>query len=246
DLRRLRHTSRDIAEPPGRHQRRCLRARDGVVASRLLPSIVTRYAVIVLVALLIDHALRIVASVLDLRTFQPTPPREFRDVFDADRYRRAQSYVRARTRFGMLASTTQLAAVLLFWFAGGFGWVDRLTRAPGFGPVTTGLLFVGVLALGRVLLALPFATWSTFVIEERFGFNRTTLATFVSDRLKGLALAVVLGAPLLAAVLALFERAGGAAWLWAWGVGGAALIAIQFAVPAWIMPLFSRFTPLAP
>src|SRR5262249_28648301 len=119
DLRRLRHTSRDIAEPPGRHQRRCLRARDGVVASRLLPSIVTRYAVIVLVALLIDHALRIVASVLDLRTFQPTPPREFRDVFDADRYRRAQSYVRARTRFGMLASTTQLAAVLLFWFAGG-------------------------------------------------------------------------------------------------------------------------------
>jgi hypothetical protein len=63
---------------------------------------------------LIDHALRIVASVLDLRTFRPAPPPEFRDVFDAERYRRAQAYVRARTRFGMVASTTQLAAILAF------------------------------------------------------------------------------------------------------------------------------------
>jgi STE24 endopeptidase len=209
-------------------------------------SSVTRYAVIVVVALLVDHVLRIVASVLDLRRFRPAPPPEFRDVFDADRYRRAQAYVRARTRFGMLASTTQLVAVLAFWFAGGFGWVDRLTRAPGFGAVVTGLLFVGALGLGRALLGLPFACWSTFVIEERFGFNRTTFATFVFDRLKGLGLAVVLGAPLLAAVLALFEWAGSTAWLWAWAVGAAALIAVQFAVPAWIMPLFSRFTPLAP
>jgi STE24 endopeptidase len=216
------------------------------VRTRLLGSRVTRYAVIVVVALLVDHVLRIVARVLDLRTFSPAPPAEFRDVYDAERYRRAQAYVRARTRFGMLASTVQLVAVLGFWFAGGFGWVDRLTRAQGLGPVATGMLFVAVLGLARALLALPFACWSTFVIEERFGFNRTTLATFATDRLKALGLAVVLGAPLLAAVLALFEWAGPAAWLWGWGLSAVALVAIQFAVPAWIMPLFSRFTPLAP
>ncbi len=206
---------------------------------------VTRYVVIVVAALLLDHALRIVAGVLNLRALEPLPP-EFRDVYDAERYRDAQSYLRARTSFGMLAETTQLLAVLGFWFAGGFGWLDRFLRAWDVGPVTTGLLYVGLLGLARALAGMPFALWSTFVIEERFGFNRTSVATFIADRLKGLAVAVVLGGPVLASVLWLFHAAGPAAWLWGWALGAAAVVAIQFVVPAWIMPLFSRFTPLAP
>lgn len=204
------------------------------------------YAVIVVSALLLDHALRFVSSVLNLRALRPLPPPEFRDAYDADRYQRAQSYLRARTRFGMLASTAQLLVVLGFWFAGGFGWLDRTAREFGVGPVATGLLFVGALGLARALVGLPFALWSTFVIEERFGFNRTTLATFATDRVKGLGLAVALGGPLLAAVLWLFETAGPSAWVWGWAVSAVAIIVIQFVVPAWIMPLFSRFTPLAP
>jgi STE24 endopeptidase len=84
------------------------------------------------------------------------------------------------------------------------------------------------------------------VIEERFGFNRTSPATFAADRAKGLLIATALGIPVLAAVLWLFEAAGATAWLWAWGVGAVAMLAIQLAVPAWILPLFSRFTPLPP
>jgi STE24 endopeptidase len=111
--------------------------------------------------------------------------------------------------------------------------------------VATGLAFLAALGLARMLVGLPFAIWSTFVMEERFGFNRTSRATFVTDRLKGLLLAIGLGGPLLAAILWLFETAGPSAWAWGWGISSVALVTIQFVAPAWIMPLFSRFTPLA-
>ncbi len=204
------------------------------------------YAVIVVAALLADHALRVVSGLLTLRALEPAPPPEFCDVVDGDRHRRALSYTRARLSFGMVAATVHLAALLAFWWAGGFGWLDRAVRGLGLGRATGGVVFVGLLGFARALVGLPLALWSTFVVEERFGFNRTSPATFAADRAKGLALAVALGGPLLAAVLWLFEAAGSAAWLWAWAVSAVAVVAIQFVVPAWIMPLFSRFTPLPP
>jgi STE24 endopeptidase len=154
--------------------------------------------------------------------------------------------MRARTRFGIFTSSVQLLVLLAFWFAGGFGWLDRATRALGLGSVATGLVFLGALGIARAVLGLPAGLWSTFVIEQRFGFNRTSLATFVADRVKGALVAVVLGAPLLAAVLWLFETAGPSAWAWGWGISAVVLVTIQFVAPAWIMPLFSRFTPLPP
>jgi hypothetical protein len=90
----------------------------------------------------VDHAVRQLSHLLDLRSLAPVPPAEFRDVFDTDRYRRAQSYIRARTHFGMLASALQLLAVLAFWLGGGFGWLDERVRAQGLGPVAIGIVYV--------------------------------------------------------------------------------------------------------
>jgi STE24 endopeptidase len=111
--------------------------------------------------------------------------------------------------------------------------------------VSTGLLFIGILALAKGVLALPFSAYATFVIEERFGFNRTTMRTFVVDLLKAVGLAVALGAPVLAAVLVFFERAGDWAWLACWGVGAVFVLVVQLLLPTWILPLFNRFEPLA-
>jgi len=202
------------------------------------------YAALVLAALVGEWLLEVATDLLGLRALDPELPAEFRDVYDADRYRRSQAYTRTRTRFDLVVTTVQLAALLAFWFAGGFAWLDATVRDPGFGPVVTGLLFIGFLAVARALLGLPFRWWSTFVIEARFGFNRTTPRTFVADVAKGAVLAVVLGAPLLAAVLWLFETAGDAAWLWAWLAVTAFVVAVQFVAPTWIMPLFNRYTPL--
>ena len=96
----------------------------------------------------------------------------------------------------------------------------------------------------RLLAGVPLRWWSTFVIEERFGFNRTAPKTFWTDLVKGILLAVVLGGPLVAAVLWLFAITGSRAWLWCWLACAAYMLAVEFVAPAWIMPLFNRFKPL--
>lgn len=202
------------------------------------------YAVVILTALVFEVALEVTADVLNLGALSPELPAEFRDVYDPERYRRSQEYTRARTRFGIFVSVVNLAVVLAFWFAGGFAALDRAVRAPGWGPIATGLVFVGALGVGRGGLNLPFRWWSTFVLEARFGFNTTTPAVFWSDLAKGLGLALVLGTPLLAAILWFFGNAGPWAWLWAWVATALVLVGVQFILPAWIMPLFNRFTPL--
>jgi len=204
------------------------------------------YGLIILAALLLAFGLRVAADLLNLGALDPALPAEFRGVYDADRYRRSQEYTHVRTRFGLLTTTLDLALLLAFWFAGGFGWLDRQVRSLGLGPIPTGLCFVAFLGLARSILAIPSSWWSTFVIEERFGFNRTTPKTFWTDLVKGLGLAALLGGPLLAGILWLFERTGSQAWLWCWLVSALVAIGLQFIAPTWIMPLFNRFTPLAP
>jgi STE24 endopeptidase len=91
---------------------------------------------------------------------------------------------------------------------------------------------------------LPFSAYSTFVIEENFGFNQTTWSTFIKDKIKGFGLSLILGGPLLFCVLAFFEFAGTSAWLYCWGAVTIYMLVVQFIAPAWIMPLFNRFNIL--
>ncbi|MDP6582535.1 MAG: M48 family metallopeptidase [Vicinamibacterales bacterium] len=202
------------------------------------------YALIVLVALLGEFALSVVSSLLNVQAMSPNVPGEFRSVYDDETYARSQQYTRARTRFGLVQEAVSLVTLLLFWQLGGFGWLDGLCRETGLGPVPTGLLFVASLVVASTVLGLPFRIYSTFVIEERFGFNRTTMSTFVLDRVKGLVLGAVLGGALLALVLFFFEWAGPLAWLWCWGAATAFTLTAQFVAPTWIMPLFNTFSPL--
>src|SRR2546428_633082 len=202
-----------------------------------------RYMLVILAALLARYGLELAADSLNLRTLPPAPPPELGGAYDAERWRRAREYLSARIHFGMVASTVDLTALLAFWFAGGFGALDRWVRGFGGGPVACGLLFLGVLALARLGMALPLRWWSTFVVEERFGFNRTTPRTFWTDVAKGAVLAAVLGGPLLALVLWLFERAGSRAWLWCWLASTLWGVGVQFVAPTWILPPFNRFTP---
>jgi STE24 endopeptidase len=138
-----------------------------------------------------------------------------------------------------------LAVFLLFWFCGGFGLLDERIRSLGLSPVWSGIVYIGLLVGAGSLITLPFSWYGTFVIEARFGFNRTTPRLFIIDRLKVAALALALGLPLLAGILAFFEYAGVRAWLWCWLAVSAVMLVLQVVVPAWIMPLFNRFVPLA-
>ncbi len=199
---------------------------------------------IILAALVLDFLLNLIADILNLRALQGQPPDEFKPYYDAGRYRRSQRYLRDNTRFGWMAAGFHLLVILLFWLSGGFPFLDTVVREAGWGTVATGVVYIGTLVLLHGLVALPFQIYATFVIESRYGFNRTSPATFVLDRLKGVILGIALGAPLLAGVIYLFESGGGNAWWYSWGVLVVFMLVMQYVAPTWIMPLFNRFEPL--
>jgi STE24 endopeptidase len=202
------------------------------------------YATIILAALLFDYALNLLAKILNLKTLATPLPDEFNDVYDPALYQKMQNYTRVNTLFSFVTSTFNMIVLLVFWFGGGFNWLDGLVRGLGWSSIPAGMAYIGLLMLGQSLLSLPFSIYDTFVIEARFGFNRTTVKTFVLDLLKGLGLAIVLGAPLLAGVLAFFIHAGAWAWFYAWLVTVLYSLVMQYIAPTWIMPLFNKFTPL--
>jgi STE24 endopeptidase len=209
---------------------------------------VNGYAILILSAVLAAFALESIAKLLDLRALRRGDralPREVRGAYDPEALKRSRAYGAARIRFRLVESTLGLLVLLSFWFGGGFRWLDELVRGLELPAVPSGLLYIGTLALASAVLGLPFAIWSTFVIEERFGFNRTTPRTFALDLAKGLVLSILLGAPILALVLFFFERAGSAAWIWCWIAASAFSLAVQVVYPTWILPRFNRFEPLA-
>ncbi|MFC1563321.1 M48 family metallopeptidase [candidate division KSB1 bacterium] len=202
------------------------------------------YGIIILSALIIDYAIDIITDILNIKAMKTDIPDEFEGVYDPDTYKKSQEYTKVRTKFGLIESTFDLTVLLIFWFSGGFNYLDTIVKGWELHPVWTGLTYIAVLILIKTVLGLPFSIYSTFVIEERFEFNKTTPKTFITDMLKGLMLAVLIGGPLLAGVLAFFQFAGNLAWLYCWLVTIVFTLFIQFIAPTWIMPLFNKFTPI--
>jgi STE24 endopeptidase len=165
-----------------------------------------KYAVIILIALLSDYFLGLTADLFNLKNQSATPPAEFSDLVDEKSYAKNRDYLYANTILKQFSGIISLLLTLGFWFVGGFNFVDQWCRTKSPNLLLSGLLFIGLLMLGRTLLSLPFSLYSTFVIEERFGFNRTGWKTFVMDRLKVILLALLLGTPLLAGIIWFFTH----------------------------------------
>ncbi|MEP4079365.1 M48 family metallopeptidase [Haloferula sp.] len=197
----------------------------------------------ILIALLMLWNIDFVATLLNLKALSPEVPEEFADVFDAERYAKSQEYTRDSARFGIIESVASLFILLFFWFAGGFGWLDQLTRSWTENELISGLLFLGLLYIGNYLVSLPLSIYSTFVIEERYGFNKTTPATFAGDQVKSLLLSALLGLPLVAGLIWIFGNVP-QAWLWAWILFTAVQLLLMWLAPAVILPLFNKFEPM--
>ena len=201
-------------------------------------------AFIILIAIIFDFTINGVADYLNLKMLRSDLPQPFQGIYDPDRYRKSQQYLKVNTRFGWISGIFNVVVILLFWFGKGFPLLDEWVRSFNYGPIITGLVYMGILILIKALLSLPFSIYATFVIEERFGFNQTTWSTFVLDLAKGTLLAVLLGTPLLAGFLLFFEYTGPNAWWYCWIAVTIYMLGVQFVAPTWIMPLFNKFTPL--
>jgi STE24 endopeptidase len=202
------------------------------------------FLVVILVALVLEFALNLIANLFNLKALRLELPLALEGIYKPEDYRSSQEYTRTITRFDFVTSTFDLLLLLAVWFAGGFNYLDQVIMSWGFVPIVNGLLYIGILLIAHSMLTLPFSIYATFVIEERFGFNRTSRRTFLLDRIKLLALAMLLGTPLLLSILSLFEYAGPYAWLYCWITVTMVSLAMQFIFPTWIMPLFNKFTPM--
>ena len=171
-------------------------------------------------------------------------PEPFTDTVSADEHAKAADYTIAKARFGRVSEIVNAAVTLALTLGGGIAAIDGLWRRTGWNEPWLGVLVIGSVFLVTGVISLPLSVWSTFKLEARFGFNRTTPALFVADLAKSLVLSVLLGAPLLLATLALMERAGQLWWVWTWLLWLAVMFIMTWAYPAFIAPLFNKFSPL--
>lgn len=207
---------------------------------------VNAYFVFSLVFIIGFFVLDMVGSWLNVSALAPDLPSEFCDTYDAEEYAKSQKYTREKSRFGMIESVFSLLVLLAFWWAHGFGWLDDLVRDwVSDNELLAGLAFMSLLVIANHLLELPFELYHTFVIEEKYGFNKTTIGTFVSDQLKSMALMALLGLPLLAVILWVMERFGSSGWLYCWIIVTLFTLAMMYLAPTYIMPLFNKFKPLS-
>ena len=204
------------------------------------------WLIIVLCIISLSFALELIVSLLNIGALDPNLPKEFESIYNKDEYQKSQEYTKATTKFGIVESSITTALTVAFIIFGGFNWIDTLARQFGYNAITTGLIFTGILALLSFVVGIPFSIYSTFVIEEKFGFNKTTVKTFILDLIKGTLLAIALGGPLIACIFWFFETTGVYAWVYCWVGVVLFSILMQFIAPVLIMPLFNKFTPLDP
>jgi STE24 endopeptidase len=202
------------------------------------------YTVIILSAVIIGFLLDIISELLNLKNLSTKLPKEFEDVYSSDDYKKSQEYTKVNTKFGFISSTFSLIVLLFFWFLGGFPSINEFVVTKIDGTIWQGLAFIGIIVFVQTVLSLPFSIYSTFVIEEKFGFNKTTPKTFISDILKSLFLSLLIGAPVLAGIIFLLDNTGANAWLYAWAGVVVFMLFIQYIAPTVIMPMFNKFKPL--
>ncbi|MBX2945274.1 MAG: M48 family metallopeptidase [Cyclobacteriaceae bacterium] len=186
-----------------------------------------------------------VLEYINLKAMRTDIPAEIASFYDKEKYEKSQRYHKETTRFSFLTSTIGFAGSLLMLLLGGFGWVDGLLRTLTENPIQLALLFFGVLGIASDLLTLPFQWYGTFVIEEKYGFNKTTVKTFITDKLKGYVLGALIGGGLLAALIYLVETIGPDFWIWFSAIACAFMLFMNMFYTSLILPLFNKLTPLA-
>lgn len=199
---------------------------------------------IIIGILILDFALDKILGALNAAHFDDQVPNEVDDVYDKDEYLKSQAYKKTNYRFGLLSSTVSFAALLAFFFLDGFAFVDGIAREISDNPIVVALLFFGIIGLAADLLSTPFSYYDIFVIEEKFGFNKTTKKTFFLDKLKGWLLGGILGGGILALVVWFYDFAGEGFWLYAWALIGVFTIFMNLFYARIFVPIFNKQTPL--
>ena len=193
-----------------------------------------------IVSYLFDQAL----DYLNLKAQRKDIPAEVVGFYDQDKYIKSLDYHREQTNFGFLTAAFGFVLSLLMLLFGGFGMLDQWLRLYFHNDISLALVFFGVLVLASDLLTLPFQWHSTFVIEEKYGFNKTTIKTFITDKLKGYLLGAIIGGLLITVLITLIQKIGPDFWIWFGIIAALFILLINMFYTSLFLPLFNKLTPL--
>lgn len=171
-------------------------------------------------------------------------PEEVKGIYDEEKYRKQQAYEKVNFRFSMISSSFSFILLLLMFLFSGFAWVNSVALSVSANSILTALVFFGILMFVSDILTTPFSVYDTFVIEEKFGFNKTTPKTFVLDKLKGWLLGAIIGGGLLALIIYIYQLTTSNFWIYAWMVISTFSIFMVLFYSNLIVPLFNKQTPL--
>ena len=201
------------------------------------------FLIIIVATIVFEYILSLLSRQLNLKSLTTTLPKEFVGFYDEKKYEKSQNYTRENSRFAHISSTFNFLLVLAVIFLGLFDTLDKYAQSFGYSPIITGLIFFGIIIIIQDVLSTPFNLYSTFVIEEKYGFNQSTPQIFIVDKLKSYLLLLILGIPLILAILYFFEALENA-WLYAWGLITLLSVIMPKIYTQFIAPMFNKFTPL--
>jgi len=185
-----------------------------------------------------------ILSYFNAKHFNDTLPEPLKDVYDSKEYLKSQSYKKANHKFSILTGTFSLVLTLLFFFLNGFSIIDTFVRSITSNEILITLYYFGILFFGSDLLTTPFSYYRNFVIEEKFGFNKSTKKLFFLDKLKGWFLSIIVGGLLLAVITWFYQQTENLFWLYTWALIGAFSLFTNLFYSSLIVPLFNKQTPL--
>ncbi|MFK5878122.1 MAG: M48 family metallopeptidase [Flavobacteriaceae bacterium] len=199
---------------------------------------------IIISILIINFIFDKILDLLNAQHFGDKLPNELADVYGEKEYLKSQNYKNQNFRFNLLTSTFSIVLTLLFFLIDGFKFVDNFARTYSENNIIVALIFFGIIMLGSDVLTTPFSYYKTFVIEEDFGFNKSTKKLFWLDKLKGWLMTIVIGGLILSLIIWFYEIAGNQFWIYAWALVAVFTLFMNLFYSTLIVPLFNKQTPL--
>ncbi len=199
---------------------------------------------IIIGILVLDFVIDKYIDHLNARHFNDDIPDELKDVYNQEEYFKSQAYKKENYRFSLITSTFTILITLGFFIFEGFAWVDGFARSFSNNEISVALIFFGVIMIGSDMLNTPFSYYHTFVIEEKFGFNKTSKRLFLVDKIKGWLLSAIIGGGILAIIIWFYQKTGDLFWIYTWLFIGVFTIFMTMFYSSLIVPIFNKQTPL--